>query len=441
MAKFLDEILAKLHAAEGLAGWQVRETESDSDQLFLNKDRTESRRQVHSLAYHVEILVDHPSASGSPATGNSRFSVDPGSLGRFEADLARAQFAAALVDNEPYRMPDPGLPVARLELCDPVLKSEGAKALDGLGQRLRQAAGREEGVRLTAAEFFSNQVKSRLLNSQGLQAAQETTLLEGEAVLLARREGGESEVFKAFSRRRLEDLKLEAEVGRWAESGRSRAKAGLPQTGSFDVVFSGEALDHLFDWFGTQASAQAKYNRVVQNEPDQWLAQPGPGATPLVLWHNAQIPWAVGSYRFDSSGLPATRRLLVHQGRLVTYWAGSRYAQYLKLKPSGDLANLEVDPGTESSAELLKPSEGRPLYHLHEFSYFAPNDITGEFSAEIRAGEEITAQGSRPVKGGSVSGSSAKAIGGARFSSQREQREHYLGPGHVRCPGLTIAGD
>jgi PmbA protein len=281
----------------------------------------------------------------------------------------------------------------------------------------------------------------RLINSQGLQSAAESTLFSGEFVLLAAGpDGGESEVFRAFKRRRFSDWDLEAEVAAAARAGRLRAQAGLPPTGTFDVAFSGDALDHLFDWLAGQASGANRYNRIVEKSAGDVLVKAAPGASLLNLWHNATLPWAVGSYRFDPTGVAASRRLLVEHGCLVQHWAGSRYAQYLKVEPSGELGNLELEPGAFAAAELLRPEAGRPLLHLYEFSVFEPNAVTGEFSAEIRLGELIDADGSRPVKGGSVSGSCPEAFSRIRLSKETTQRERYVGPSVVRLPGLTLAG-
>ena len=143
----------------------------------------------------------------------------------------------------------------------------------------------------------------------------------------------------------------------------------------------------------------------------------------------------------DSTGAIGTRRLLIENGKLKGRWASSRYAQYLKQETTGDLGNIEVEPGKYAEADLFKPESGRPIYHLYDFSYFEPNPITGEFSAEIRSGEEITASGRKPIKGGSVSGLSSAAVASALFSVEREQRERYLGPKAIRCPQLTLAGE
>jgi predicted Zn-dependent protease len=190
----------------------------------------------------------------------------------------------------------------------------------------------------------------------------------------------------------------------------------------------------------TQASAASFYNHITDAAPGQVLVEAQPGATPLTLYTNALIPWGVGSYKVDANGSLGCRRLLVENGKLKGRHATSRYAQYLKQFPTGELANVEVMAGKESAAELLQ-STGEALYHLNDFSYFEPNGITGEFSSEIRFGREISASGVRPVKGGSVSGLSREALASARFSSETEQRERYLGPKYIRLQGLTLAGE
>ncbi len=435
-------ITDRLHAEEGISGWQVREIRKKSLQWFLNKERTESRRQVDSRTFEVEVLVNHVEKRGGGkerATGSSRFVTDEASFGRFEEDLRSAVFAASLVKNQAYSMTDPGPWVPNLSLADPALGASGFAPLAALSDRIRQAAGREAGMRLGAAEFFADTVQVRHVNSQGLQAAQETSLLSWEFALVSDDPSGE--VFRTGKRRRLSDFDLEGDLAAAAESLRRRASAGPPATGRFDVVFSGEALDHLFDFFAAQASAAAKYNRLTLSEPGKPLLQAGPGASAFHLWHDATLPWAVGSYRVDPSGVPGCRRMLVEDGVLRAYWANSRYAQYLGIPATGELGNLVVAPGKHGDSGLLEAAGGRPLYHLFEFSYFEPNPVTGEFSAEIRGGEEIGPGGRRPVKGGSVSGNSAQAIGSAKFSASTVQRERYQGPGLVRCENLTLAGD
>jgi predicted Zn-dependent protease len=440
----LDDIIQTLETDERISGWQVREIAKRADQYFLNKDREEGRRRVHSTQYEVEILLTRKGTFNGKkdwVTGNARFNVDPAQAGRFAKDLDLALASAALVSNEMYTMTEVSGLVPQVLLSDPAIEKNGeAQVLEGARQ-LREAAAKEKGVRLVAGEFFAEHFRTRYFNSQGVNCLNDSTLYSGEFCLLAQGPKGETEVFQAFKRRRLEDCGIPAAVAEAAEKSRLRTKARLPKTGAFDVAFTGEALDHFFAWFLTQASGAAKYNRMTQVEPGQMLAEPKPGATPLTLWHNALLPWGVGSYKVDPSGSPGKKTLLVDGGRLKHRQVNARYAQYLKLPATGELGNVEVEPGRETAAELLQPAGGRPLYVLSDFSYFEPNGITGEFSSEIRFGLEKTAGGSQPVSGGSVSGLSSEAVSGARFSAERERRERYHGPSVIRCENLTFAGE
>ncbi|HTB21408.1 MAG TPA: metallopeptidase TldD-related protein [bacterium] len=451
----LNQIIDRLELDERLSGWQVRELARRSTQLFLNMDREESRRRVDSLVYEVEILITRPAAKAegrskakekdkggdkATVTGNARFNVDPAGMARFKEDLDTAAQAAALVANQAYAMTEVAGNMARVELADPLIVADAESQLAAAAEMLRSASGRERGVRLAAAEFFAESMRTRYFNSQGVNCLSESTFFSGEFCLLAKGPKGEAEVFRPFKRRRLTDLGLETMVARCAQQSRSGLSAGLPKSGNFDVVLSGEALDHFFSWCLTQASASARYNRLSQAEIGDQLVLAAAGATPLNLSHNALIPWSVGSYKVDPSGTPGCRRSLIENGVLKARHANARYAQYLRQAATGELGGVEVGPGREKEADLLKAGE-RPLYHLNDFSYFEPNGVTGEFSSEIRYGEEITAGGLRAVKGGSVSGLSKTALETARFSLETEQRERYLGPKVIRLENLSLAGD
>jgi len=439
----INQIIDILENDERLSGWQVRELHKRSTQLFLNKDQEEGRRRVDGSTYDVEILITRKGPKGSGkdwVTGNARFNVDPAGVGRFKQDLELAVASANLVSNEPYTMAEVGGVVPKVDLADPELLMDAEAQVAQAAMQLRQAAAKESGVRLVAAEVFADSFRTRYFNSQGVNCLFESTLLSGEFCLLAKGPAGETEVFKAFKRRRLVDLGLPAMLAEAAQQSRERLDAGLPKSGRFDVVLSGEALDHFFAWVLTQASAASFYNHLTEAAPGQTLVEAQPGATPLTLYTNALIPWGVGSYKVDANGSLGCRRVLVENGKLKGRHATSRYAQYLKQFPTGELANVEVVAGKEAAADLLR-SDGEPVYHLNDFSYFEPNGITGEFSSEIRFGREISAAGSRPVKGGSLSGLSREALASARFSAETEQRERYLGPKYIRLKGLTLAGE
>jgi PmbA protein len=441
----LNQLIDHLDKDERISGWQVRELDRRSTQLFLNKDGEEGRRKVEALTYEVEVLVTRKAAKPGAkektwVTGNARLNFDGQAESGLKAQVDAAVEAASLVANEPYAMTEVGGMVPKVDLGDPAIAEDAEAQVVRAAEELRAAAGAEAGVRLVAGEFFAENNRVRYFNSQGVHCLSEGTFFSGEFCLLAQGPSGETEVFQAFKRRRLQDLGLAALVAESAHKSRRRGQAGLPKSGAFDVALSGEALDHFFAWCLTQSSGAAKYNRMTQAEIGDVLVQAAPGATPLTIFHNALIPWGVGSYKIDPSGTPGCKRLLIENGVLKARHANARYAQYLKQAATGELAGIEVGAGKSKAADLLAPGE-RPLYHLSDFSYFEPNGMTGEFSTEIRYGEEISAGGMRAVKGGSLSGLTRTALETARFSAETETRERYLGPKVLRLENLTLSGD
>jgi len=150
----------------------------------------------------------------------------------------------------------------------------------------------------------------------------------------------------------------------------------------------------------------------------------------------------VGSYRFDSYGSPGKRVCLIKNNVVTDLLADKRYSDYLGVPVTGEMGNMEVEAGSTSFKDLLDPTRGGKgvLYHLQAFSAFEPNSITGAFSAEIRAGYEISAAGVKPIKGGSVSGVLQKAMESCWFSTERIQRERSLVPKGIVFESLDIAG-
>jgi len=48
-------------------------------------------------------------------------------------------------------------------------------------------------------------------------------------------------------------------------------KAGLPESGTWDVIFGEEALDSLFDYFVFQCGAEANYSKKASVKPGQLI--------------------------------------------------------------------------------------------------------------------------------------------------------------------------
>ena len=417
-----------------LSGWQIREGRRTSNQSFLALTDPECRRVVETRAWIVSLHQRR-----GDALGLASFKITGPEMGDLEKRIDEALFSASLVTNQPFELPEPG---GALPLVDLEEKDAGPRLAAEIEDRIRAALGRERGVRLSSAEVFIDRLESRLMNHKGIDVAQTETSLHMELILLARAGGRENEFIDRYTRRLARDFNVEGEVRHSAELARDATKASLPQTGLFPVLLTDEPLDHLFNPIVARASARLKYNRMVEGKIGDRVLDAGPG-DPVTVWSNPLVSGASGSFRFDGYGSPAKAVCLVENSVLKNHLADKRYADYLGVPVTGELGNVEVGAGNVPYGELLRLAlaGGGPIYHLLAFSAFEPNAITGAFSAEIRAGYEITATGTRPIKGGSVSGVLQRDLARARLSRERTQRESVLAPSGVFFDRLTIAGD
>jgi len=434
----LDQIKSSLDK-RNLFGWQIIEVEKNSRQSFLALGERECSRHVHTLHYDVSIYAVREEG-GKKVLGTAVFKLGPESLSRLEKTLDEALYSAGLVSNQVFELPEAGQVYPAVEMLDPALNE---KTLEECEERARAAVAKEKGVRLSSAEFFTDRIKTRILNSKGLDAAQEGSILEWEIILLAKNSGEEREFISRFKRRFLSDFNLEKEIQKSAALARDAGRAKLPKTGEFAVLFSGEPLDRLFEPLIAWSSARLKYNQIVDKKLGSNLIGAGKAAGDSIsLWSNGILKGGLGSSRFDSFGTPMGRVLLIQNNILKNYLANKQYADYLKVPVTGDLGNIEAGPGSTPFGLLSDPGliGEKVLYHIQAFSAFEPNPITGAFSAEIRAGYEISAGGIQPVKGGSVSGVLQTALANCLLSKETVMRERILAPQGILFKKLTLAG-
>ena len=107
-------------------------------------------------------------------------------------------------------------------------------------------------------------------------------------------------------------------------------------------------------------------------------------------------------------------------GIFKNYLADKQYADYLNVPPTGAFGSVDISGGTSSLDKMYNSYKTLPYIEIVAFSSFVPNNISGDFSAEIRLGYIVVKdkQGNAiktPFKGGLFTGNVFKLIslGGA----------------------------
>jgi predicted Zn-dependent protease len=448
-------IIDALRAQPGIDDWTIRLERTRGVQIYLVGTEIESIREVSREAYELEVFNDHPAPPGETGSEMSRGSaviplarVD---LGRLPGILDDAVTMASLVNNPPWSLAGPAT-MPEVLLADARLVDAADATAAGLqaADQIRDLTEREQtsGVRLSGAELFLTSYEAELANSQGAEGSATSTRVLMEITLLARDSQDETEYFRQVEARQLADLHLAETIRDGARLAREKLGAAPPRTRQGPVVISGEALNQMMSGQVTgapgayifQALARTAYENLSRFDLGASIyGDLDPAGDLVTMRANARRPYGVGSYRWDSDGLPAKDLLVIEDGVLHARPASLRYAQYLGLPATGRPGVAELGVGTTARADLVAGEE--PILEVLDFS--APNvePVTGDFGMEIRIGYEVSNQGRRAVSGGSVTGNLFEAMANARFSAEAQAFAQYAGPAAISFESLQVAGE
>lgn len=434
----LDKIVKALKAQD-LTGWTVCHITMHGAQVYAVPGQIESRREVDAEKYRIDILRQTQNSDGAPAVGSADVTLLPGE--DIEWAIENVVMVAGFVSNPVHTLPAPA-PIPGVDFLDSALKKNPSGILNGVVENLRMAASKYPRVRLTAGECFGDIHKMHLVNSRGIDAEQESSSLAVEFVLHGQQGEREVETLRELSRRRVADLNIEAELEENARFTLDLLEAGAPRAWQGPVVLRGRTLatfmagDELVGGvLQTLGSAASKYAKISSWEIGKSVFKAEVKGDPLTVWANRCIPFGVASNRFDDEGLPAARVKLIHENQLVAFAANQRYADYLKLPPTGAFGGVELPPGPSEVSALLT----EPYVEIVRFSWFNPDPITGDFATEIRLGYLVENGLRKPFKGGQLVGNYMDALADVRWSAETGFFGNYLGPHTARFNDLKVA--
>ncbi|RLA87951.1 MAG: hypothetical protein DRG58_09375 [Deltaproteobacteria bacterium] len=430
--ELIDQLVLLLQQAD-LYGWELRRVRQSSDQLYLIFDEVESLRRVETDTVQVQIYLAQEK-DGQPVLGESGWVAYPGD--DLQAGLVQAQARAQWVANRPFTLPGPEQVYQPLATVDHTWHQQPQEVLWRVRADLNQGQAQLNNIRLASAEVFAEYREISLINHRGLKAEHQETELFVQFALLAQQGAEEAESLGYRRARFYQDLDLIEMVTRYGVYAQDSLRATLPPSGRYPVVFGEEALDTLFNYFSAQAGGTAHFqgwSRLKAGEPIILAPQ----GDLLTLSSDPWLPGGLASRPFDTQGLALQPVTFIKNNIFQQVLADKRYADYLKLAPTGNLTNLRVMPGTTPLAEMLNSDQ---VLHLLRFSTFEPNPVTGAISGEIRTGYLIDHGQVTPIKGGSVSGRLDEAFAQATLSQEVVQREAYYGPAGVRLENMSLAG-
>ena len=411
----IDIWMSCLKANEEISAYEVSTKHTKSVQLFYVLNKLETNRYCENDDISVTLYLDHENYRGS-----ANFVVNSAdNVFTINKKIADALKIAKTINNPFFklaqRQDDPEV-IESIEEFD--LSKVASKVMDAIVK----ADTYEDGW-INSTEIFVNDIKVSYLNSNNLLQSYHKCYLEVELIPTWRnQEKEEFELYLDFTRmdenykeitKTVDDILKRAA---W----RSKAIAFNPETMPYEGV---TVCDDMLETIMANFKDDINYGTIFTKANHY---QKGDEITPYPLSFKmkAGIKGASASRPFDESGISLKDLPIIEDGKVVEYWGGNRFGQYLGIeKPSGNYAVYEV-----TSTNTYDEIKG-PYFELLNFSSPQLDATSGYFGGEVRLALYHDADGNiTPVSGLSLAGNIYEAIKTASFAKKMITSAVYHGP-------------
>lgn len=410
----------------GFDHYRVIEINSQDHQLYLLRDRFESKRSVDSHYFEITVYMNHDTAK-EKLQGEFTFDYKPGV--DLKEYLEQARIACAMIKNRPYALVESTTP-ADVKVLDPKL-SDPLRTGDSLSEIIYRFS-KGTNVHLSSAEVYIKNSVITLATSTGLRVTKKKGLIELEVSLLAKEGKQEQEMNFHLHRRSVDDLHLERRLRAYGDHTRNMLNVEVPRSGKATVVFPVTNIYELLSPLVFHSSGRAQDKGISRFKLNEEIVEASPNT--FTLKSSGLLPYGLYSDPFDDDGIPGQEHTIIDHGIFKKYWTTKRYADYLGVQPTGAFKNLIIEPKTTT---MLNEDDH---YEIIQFSDLSPDPVTGDFVAEIRFGYHMKNGKRTPVKGGSVSGNIFQALKNAHFNDETIFEGNYLGPRQLALKDLSISG-
>ena len=384
--RHLEQLLSILRSS-GADAWEVADINERGWEFYFIRHRLDQHRTkaVDSFSVKVYQKLEDGQFLGS-ASAKIAPDASEDEMRRTVEGLCRD---ASYVRNPFYTLNKPAgagttgtIPMDMKAVCDDFL-------------RAMRSLPETETEDLNSYEIFVSEIRRRFLNSEGIDVTDVYPSSMVEAVVNARKDGHEIELYRLFKSGTCNREQLTQELAETLACGRDRLAASpTPALGKADVVFSTDPAKELYWYF-----IDRLHTTLVYRGMSDWKTGDTVAPENLTLRAVRTLPNSSRNTVWDDEGAPIRDLTLIDHGKAAGYWGGRQFSQYLGLESSFEAHNFSVSGGTESAAELRTGD----FLEVVEFSDFQADAITGDIAGEIRLA--YLHQGGRvtPVSGGSVS--------------------------------------
>lgn len=418
----LDTLLNVLKTS-GADAWEVADEEEKGWEFYFIRHSLDQHRAKDVRTFNVKVYKKFDDCLGSASASIPSDATEEEMRRAVEGLCSDASY----VRNPFYTLNKP---------CQAETKGQAENIdLEAIsGDFIRTLASIPETVTedLNSYEIYVNKITRHFLNSEGIDVTTVHPSSMVEAVINARKDGHEIELYRMLKAGTCDREQLTRELKETLTYGRDRLiTVPTPALDKPDVVFATDPSVELYRFFASKLYASMVYRGMSDWKIGDMVAPEN-----LTMCSVRSLPNSSRNVAYDEEGAPIRDLTLIDHGKAVSYMGGRQFSQYLGMESSFIPSNIEVIGGTESEADLRTGD----FLEVVEFSDFQVDSITGDIAGEIRLaylhqGGKVT-----PVCGGSVSGSFPELLKTMRFSKESRQYNTMLIPSVTRLQGVTVTG-
>ena len=419
-------VINLLKNTSGISDWRVNTVRTESTELFFVHKNLETVRSTDTTDIKVSVYVLHDGALGE-ATFSVYASYDDEKIAE---EIEKAKKKANIIANQPYSLPEN-------EVGEYVSASNFAHYephnLASLISRACFEADNVEGGSINALEIFVYKDIVSVKNSRGIDKTQVKYRAMVEAIPTFN--GEESvELYEQYNFTEFDHALVVEEIAKKMREVKDRYEAKAPASKlDCPVVLDAPELEQLIGRFIGNLNFSAVYQHSNAFKVGDDIQKEANGDR-ITLTMRGEVKGSVSSSVFDADGVTLIDRKIIEDGKALSLWGGTRYAQYLGEAPTGNLGCLSIECGTLTDEEKTS----KPYVRCASMSGLQVDIYNDYIGGEVRLGYYFDGEKEIPVTGISISGKLSAGLANMRLSNEAITYESYNGPKCAIFDGIEI---
>ncbi|MEM3126787.1 MAG: metallopeptidase TldD-related protein [Candidatus Woesearchaeota archaeon] len=425
------KIIELLKKDKRLHGWKVVTYEKNKINLHYTKN-FEEENYLEGFRKDVEVTIY---ISYGDQIGENTFPVINDDENYLKKQIDDAVYACSFTKKQKYELLKkkekvPNIKLVDSQISEAIKNGKGHELLKKIAANLFSEFRKQANIKLNGMELSASKIIFNVLTSKNISVKTEKTELYVDAVITSFSGKKEQEYLGVEILSRVKDFDASKFVKKYCNFSQDILKAKSPDSCKGNIILTQDALHEFF--FShinptpliLHASARLKHMGISRfNKGDFITINPPQGET-ITLISNPHINFNPASSQYDEDCVASKKIKIIENSRVKNFFGDLRHSQYIGIKPTGLLGVLEVSPGKKPESALLKEDH----YEIVAFSWFNPNTLSGDFSAEIRLGYIVRNGKKIPFKGGTFTGNVFHLFRNVYLSKETELVYGYKGP-------------